>query len=813
MLYPLIWMVASVVQAGRTHLHATVDSADRRSTSRTTRGLDTRCGSASRSSTGTRFLIAGAGGDRQRDLVLADRLRLRAARRSAGKHFWFAMMLGTLMLPYHVTLIPQYVLFLKLGWVDTFLPLVVPKFLAADAFFIFLMVQFFRGIPRELDEAAMMDGCGPWRIYWKIILPLSLPVLATAAIFSFIWTWDDFLGPLIYLNDLRTTPCRSRSGPSSTPPAAVALWPALCHVGAVARADLPLLPRSSSASSSAASRWAPSSGEIDHDPNLRPALSGTPCNRARREPSHEAPQGGVVGSGIGRSTSRATAAPRPLRDRRPVRSRSRPRRGGRRPSASGEGRRASTICWPATSTSSTSAPRSACTTPWRSRRSRPASRRRRKAGRRERWPKSTPRRSREGVRQESSCPIFQYRFGNGLQKLKHLQAARASAAAVDCDRRDTWWRGARLLRGAPGAANGRPSSAAASSRRPSTPTTSLEIHGPVNSVICPRLEPREPDRDRGLAVISLAFANGPSRLLGHARLAAGDLAAALLFRGSRRGKRHRALPPRQGPLDIPRRAGAAGRIAPRSRIPARCPIVRRPVPSHACRADRRRAVAGDARRCPRLLELLTAVYHSAETGRRSRFRYRPTIPSTPAGSRDVAGGRAWLSSLREVVKRYGAVQVIHGVDLDVRDGEFVVFVGPSGCGKSTLLRMIAGLEEISDGEVLSTASGERGARRKARDRDGVPVLRALPAHDACTRTCRSASRPWARRGPRSSACSDAAKMLKINELLGRRPASCPAASGSASRSAAPSSASRRYSCSTSRCRTSTPSSGCRCGSR
>jgi multiple sugar transport system permease protein len=113
----------------------------------------------------------------------------------------FALMLGTLMLPYHVTLIPQYVLFLQLGWVDTILPLVVPKFLAADAFFIFLMVQFFRGIPRELDEAAQMDGCSPWRIYWKIIMPLSLPVMATAGIFSFLWTWNDFFGPLIYLND------------------------------------------------------------------------------------------------------------------------------------------------------------------------------------------------------------------------------------------------------------------------------------------------------------------------------------------------------------------------------------------------------------------------------------------------------------------------------------------------------------------------------------------------------------------------------------------------------------------------------------
>ena len=120
------------------------------------------------------------------------------------KRVWFALMLGTLMLPYHVTLVPQYVLFLNLGWVNTFLPLVVPKFLAVDAFFIFLMVQFFRGIPREIDEAAIMDGCGPWRIYWKIMLPLSTPVLATAAIFSFIWTYDDFLGPLIYLNDMRT---------------------------------------------------------------------------------------------------------------------------------------------------------------------------------------------------------------------------------------------------------------------------------------------------------------------------------------------------------------------------------------------------------------------------------------------------------------------------------------------------------------------------------------------------------------------------------------------------------------------------------
>lgn len=135
-----------------------------------------------------------------------------------GRRFWFVVMLGTLMLPYHVTLIPQYVLFLNLGWIDTFLPLIVPKFLAADAFFIFLMVQFFRGIPRELDEAAVLDGCSPWRIYWKIMMPLSLPVLTTTAIFSFIWTWNDFLGPLVYLNDASnyTVPLALRSFMDST---------------------------------------------------------------------------------------------------------------------------------------------------------------------------------------------------------------------------------------------------------------------------------------------------------------------------------------------------------------------------------------------------------------------------------------------------------------------------------------------------------------------------------------------------------------------------------------------------------------------
>ncbi|MDQ0257332.1 multiple sugar transport system permease protein [Evansella vedderi] len=116
------------------------------------------------------------------------------------KKVWFAIMLGSIMLPYHVVLIPQYILFNNLGWVDTFLPLVVPKFLATDAFFIFLMVQFIRGIPKELDNAARVDGCGPIAIFAKIIFPLMTPALVTTAIFTFIWTWNDFFSQFIYLS-------------------------------------------------------------------------------------------------------------------------------------------------------------------------------------------------------------------------------------------------------------------------------------------------------------------------------------------------------------------------------------------------------------------------------------------------------------------------------------------------------------------------------------------------------------------------------------------------------------------------------------
>ena len=116
-----------------------------------------------------------------------------------GRNAYFAIMLGTIMLPFHVVLVPQFVIFRELGWLETFLPLIVPKFLATDAFFVFLMVQFIRGLPKEIFEAARIDGAGHARIFGQVTLPLMVPALATTTIFTFIWTWGDFFGPLIYL--------------------------------------------------------------------------------------------------------------------------------------------------------------------------------------------------------------------------------------------------------------------------------------------------------------------------------------------------------------------------------------------------------------------------------------------------------------------------------------------------------------------------------------------------------------------------------------------------------------------------------------
>ncbi len=120
--------------------------------------------------------------------------------RAPGRNLIFMILLATLMLPSAVTLVPTYLLFNELGWINTFLPLVVPSFFG-NSFFIFLLRQFYLTIPRELEEAATIDGANSFRIWWHIMLPLSKPVLATVAVFSFIGTYNDFFGPLIYLTD------------------------------------------------------------------------------------------------------------------------------------------------------------------------------------------------------------------------------------------------------------------------------------------------------------------------------------------------------------------------------------------------------------------------------------------------------------------------------------------------------------------------------------------------------------------------------------------------------------------------------------
>lgn len=123
-----------------------------------------------------------------------------------GLGIFFAAMIGTLLLPFHVVIIPQYIIFNNLDMVDTFWPLLLPKFLATEAFFVFLLVQFIRQMPRDMDEAARIDGAGHLRIFWSIILPLIKPALITCSIFAFIWAWNDFLGPLLYLTSPENYP-------------------------------------------------------------------------------------------------------------------------------------------------------------------------------------------------------------------------------------------------------------------------------------------------------------------------------------------------------------------------------------------------------------------------------------------------------------------------------------------------------------------------------------------------------------------------------------------------------------------------------
>ncbi|ADY12195.1 carbohydrate ABC transporter permease [Sphaerochaeta globosa] len=123
-----------------------------------------------------------------------------------GKGLLFALMLSTMMLPNAVLIIPRYLLFRDFGWLDSYKPFIIPQLFAFTAFFNYMMIQFIRGIPRELDESAKMDGLGSFRILVLIILPLCKSALFSVFIFQFMWTWNDFFNPLIYINSIANYP-------------------------------------------------------------------------------------------------------------------------------------------------------------------------------------------------------------------------------------------------------------------------------------------------------------------------------------------------------------------------------------------------------------------------------------------------------------------------------------------------------------------------------------------------------------------------------------------------------------------------------
>ena len=115
------------------------------------------------------------------------------------RRFWFAALLLTMCLPSQVLMIPQYLLFNRFGWVGTYLPIIVPRF-CGDAFNVFLLMQFMKNVPKEMDEAAIMDGCNPFQMFYRIMLPLVKPAISTVAVLGFMSSWSDFMGALLYLN-------------------------------------------------------------------------------------------------------------------------------------------------------------------------------------------------------------------------------------------------------------------------------------------------------------------------------------------------------------------------------------------------------------------------------------------------------------------------------------------------------------------------------------------------------------------------------------------------------------------------------------
>lgn len=123
-----------------------------------------------------------------------------------GKKFLFSVMVGTMMLPLIILRLPQYLMFKQFDWIDTYLPLIVPSAFATDTFFVFMLVQFLRGIPRDMEEAAQIDGCNPLQLLWHILVPILKPAIISVIVFQFIWTMNDFMGPLIYLSSVEKYP-------------------------------------------------------------------------------------------------------------------------------------------------------------------------------------------------------------------------------------------------------------------------------------------------------------------------------------------------------------------------------------------------------------------------------------------------------------------------------------------------------------------------------------------------------------------------------------------------------------------------------
>ena len=236
MIYPILWMVAASFKE-TSEIWTNVDSLfpKAKSISKTIRTAgEGSAGSPSPRTTKTPLSM--------RDSARCFRSRLGAWSRMVSPGWilsanasGLSIMLATLMLPDQVRMIPQYILFDRLGWINTFYPLLLPR-LGGAPFFIFMIVQFIRGIPTELDEAALIDGCSKGGIFFRIILPQLKPAIITAAIFSFYWTWDDFMAPFIYLTrpELHTVSVALRS---FSDPASATDWGAI-----FAMTSLSLLP-------------------------------------------------------------------------------------------------------------------------------------------------------------------------------------------------------------------------------------------------------------------------------------------------------------------------------------------------------------------------------------------------------------------------------------------------------------------------------------------------------------------------------------------------------------------------------------------